>query len=406
MSCLFNCRCRSSHNEVASVEDNYTNDESLYQHLSEASNFSEAIPLMQKDPDMIKYEASVDNYELLSVIGRGLFSPTVVSLAKHIPSGHRLAIKRINLDACGVSLEQVQHEVSVLRQLRHENVVPYFCTLVKGSELWAVMPLLTYGSVRDLLNTHFPSGLPEHAVSFILRDLLAALQYIHTRGYIHRSVKASHLLLSSKGKVMLSGFRYCCNVIGSGQWRPKIHTFPLHAIDNLNWLSPEVLEQNLMGYNSKSDIYSVGVTALEMANGVAPFADMAPTQVLLAKIQGCVPKLCSPAACDGPTHKPGSSQDMCRAGGESTAKANYFGSEFASLTNQCLKRDPTLRPSALQLTTHSFIKLCRKSSSSLPEIIAMVTPRPGLSRSIDLEGLEASLPDAEAANCEKFVWTF
>ncbi|XP_050034629.1 STE20-related kinase adapter protein alpha isoform X1 [Dermacentor andersoni] len=406
MSCLFNCRCRSSRNEVASVEDNHTNDESLYQHLSEASNFSEAIPLMQKDPDMIKYEASVDNYELLSVIGRGLYSTAVVSLVKHIPSGHRLAVKRTNLEAWSGTFEQVQHEIFVVRQLRHENVIPYFCTLVKGNELWAVMPLLTYGSVRDILNTHFPSGLPEHAVSFILKDLVIALHYIHTRGYIHRSVKASHLLLSSKGKVMLSGFRYCCSVIESGRWRPKIHAFPRHAIQNLSWLGPEVLEQNLMGYNFKSDIYSVGVTALELANGVAPFADMAPTQVLLAKIQGCVPKLSSTGVCDGPTHKPSSSQDMCKAGGESTSKANFFGNEFMSLTNQCLKRDPTLRPSAQQLMTHSFIKLCRKSPSTLPEIIATVTPRPGVCKSIDMEGLEASLPEAEAANCEKFVWTF
>ncbi|XP_075749083.1 ste20-like kinase isoform X2 [Rhipicephalus microplus] len=385
MSCLFDCRCRRSRNEVASAEDNGTNDESLYQHL--------------KDPDMIKYEASVDNYELLSVIGRGLYSTAVVSLVKHIPSGHRLAVRRTNLEACSGNFEQVQHEIFVVRQLRHENVIPYFCTLVKGSELWAVMPLLTYGSVRDILNTHFPSGLPEHAVAFILKDLLAALHYIHTRGYIHRSVKASHLLLSSKGKVMLSGFRYCCSVIESGRWRPKIHTFPQHAIHNLSWLSPEVLEQNLMGYNFKSDIYSVGVTALELANGVAPFADMEPTQVLLAKIQGCVPKLSNSVVCDGPA-----SQDMRKAGGESTSKANFFGNEFTSLTNVCLKRDPTLRPSAQQLMTHSFLKLCRKAPSSLPEIIATVTPRPGVCKSIDMEGLEASLP--EAANCEKFVWTF
>ncbi|XP_077562037.1 ste20-like kinase isoform X1 [Haemaphysalis longicornis] len=406
MSCLLNCRCRRSRNEVTSLEDNHTNDELHYQHLSEASNFSEAIPLMQKNPDMIKYDASVENYELLSVIGRGLYGSTVVSLAKHIPSGHRLAVKRTNLEAHPVDFSQVQHEVLVIRQLRHENVVPYFCTVVKGTELWAIMPLLTYGSVRDILNTHFPSGLPEFAVSFILKDLLAALQYIHVRGYIHRSVKASHLLLSSKGKVMLSGFRYCCNVIGDGRWRPKLHAFPEQAIDNLSWLSPEILEQNLVGYNAKSDIYSVGVTALELANGEAPFADMVPTQVLLAKLQGCLPKLSAVAVCDGPTaHQSGSSQDMCKAGGEHPKKEN-FGNEFTSLTNQCLKRDPTLRPSAQQLMTHSFIKLCRKSTASLPEIIATVTPRPGVSNSINVEGLEASLPDAEAANCEKFVWTF
>ncbi|KAM7314433.1 hypothetical protein ISCGN_004217 [Ixodes scapularis] len=108
MSCLFKCRCRSSRNEVSSGEDIRTNDESLYQHLSEASNFSEAIPLVQKNPDMIKYEASVGNFELLSVIGRGFNSTAIVSLSKHIPSGHRLAVKRTNLDALGVDIAQVE----------------------------------------------------------------------------------------------------------------------------------------------------------------------------------------------------------------------------------------------------------------------------------------------------------
>ncbi|KAH9369026.1 hypothetical protein HPB48_002628 [Haemaphysalis longicornis] len=376
---------------------------------------------MQKNPDMIKYDASVENYELLSVIGRGLYGSTVVSLAKHIPSGHRLAVKRTNLEAHPVDFSQVQvGDGSVVNKHRSLLLPSLASFCVSGARKSAAV-CHTKRSVRDILNTHFPSGLPEFAVSFILKDLLAALQYIHVRGYIHRqvalvhsSVKASHLLLSSKGKVMLSGFRYCCNVIGDGRWRPKLHAFPEQAIDNLSWLSPEILEQarlstlhhNLVGYNAKSDIYSVGVTALELANGEAPFADMVPTQVLLAKLQGCLPKLSAVAVCDGPTaHQSGSSQDMCKAGGEHPKKEN-FGNEFTSLTNQCLKRDPTLRPSAQQLMTHSFIKLCRKSTASLPEIIATVTPRPGVSNSINVEGLEASLPDAEAANCEKFVWTF
>lgn len=397
MSCLFKCRCRSSHNEVAAGEDVRTNDESLYQHLSEASTFSEAIPLMQKNPDMIKYEASVGNFELLSVIGRGFNSAAIVSLSKHIPTGHRLAVKRTNLDALGVDISQVEHEIWVTRQLRHENIIPYFCTFVKGNEIWAVMPVMTYGSVRDLLNTHFPMGLPEYAVSFILRDLLAALHYIHVRGYIHRSIKASHLLLSSKGKVMLSGFRYCCNVIVNGRWHPRIHAFPEDAVNNLNWLSPEVLEQNLMGYNSRSDIYSVGVTAFELASGVAPFTGMAPTQMLLAKLRDLVPRQTSSALCDG-TSANASSQDMCKPSGESSSKANHFGSDFSSFTSVCLQRDPMRRPSAQQLASYSFIKLCRKSSASLPEIISAVTPRPGVPKEDESE--------AKGNKSDEIVWTF
>ncbi|XP_064471001.1 STE20-related kinase adapter protein alpha-like isoform X2 [Ornithodoros turicata] len=399
MSCLLKCSCNDSENDVSFSEENQGNGDSLYQNLSEASHLSEVIPLLPAAADMIKYEADATKFELLSVIGRSSRRSTVVSLTKHIPSGHRIAVKRISLDAPGTDAAYIQQEILVTRQLKHENILPYLCAFVSSCEVWAVMPLMTYGSVRDILDTHYPGGLPENAVSLILRDTLSALEYVHQAGFIHRSVKAAHLLISSKGKVLLTGFRYSCNVIVDGRWQPSLHDFPPDSIDNLNWLSPEVLQQNLMGYNSKSDIYSVGITALELANGGVPYTGLTPTQILLAKLQGSKSTPHSSVSDGAPLSE--SNRDMYKASGEYSGQSNTFCEEFSVFTSLCLQKEPTLRPSAHQLLSQGFIKLCRKLMATLPAILAPISPRAEVLRNTSPE-----LDESATGYVQDISWNF
>ncbi|RWS01430.1 STE20-related kinase adapter protein alpha-like protein, partial [Dinothrombium tinctorium] len=116
--------------------------------------------------------------------------------------------------------------------------------------------------------------------------------YLHNRGIVHRAVRGSHILIyGPTGRCLLTGFKYSASVIVDGKWQPVIHEYPSNARPNLNWLSPEVLEQNLLGYNAKSDIYSLGITCCELANGCVPFDEIPPTEMLLDKLTGNFPRL-------------------------------------------------------------------------------------------------------------------
>ncbi|XP_015914687.1 STE20-related kinase adapter protein alpha [Parasteatoda tepidariorum] len=361
MSCLPDCGCPKAVQE-STVEGDLAHDESAYRPLSES------IPLLPKDTTMITYDADSCQYAIVAIIGKGLDGAAVISGAQHIPTGQKVAIRRIDLELCPEDVTYIQKEILIIRQLRHENILPYYCSFVCHNEVWSVMPLMSYGSARDIMYSHFSEGLPELAISLVLKDILAALDYVHKRGYIHRSVKASHILISSSGKALLSGLRYSCNVIKNGKWQNSIHCFPSDSVSNLNWLSPELLEQNLMGYNSKSDIYSLGITACELANGIVPFAEMAPTQMLLEKLQGYHPRpLDSRTFYD--TDDVQSQNNLADA-----YRLRDFTDAFHIFTELCLQRDPSRRPTALQLSRHLFIKQCKKSNIALPDILATVTP--------------------------------
>lgn len=371
MSCLPDCSCSRIDQETDSVEEPIANDESSYQPLSEVSYLSEAIPLLPKDSAMIRYGADPSHYQLIAIIGKGLKEAATISLARHLPSGRHVTVRRTNLDLCSDDIAYIQNEILITRQLRHENILPYLCSFVVDNEVWAVMPLLSYGSSKDIVKSHFPLGLPEVAIAFILRDVLFALDYIHKRGFIHRSVKASHILISGNGRAVLTGLRYSCNVINNGRWQPSIHVFPHDSIANLNWLSPEILEQNLLGYNSKSDIYSLGITACELANGIVPFSDIPPTQMLLEKLQGYYPR-----PLDATCFNDGDSvyKFQTKYDGESSYRNRQFTEAFHAFTETCLQRDPSLRPHAFQLLHHACIKQCKKSTVTLIDMLAIVTP--------------------------------
>jgi len=132
----------------------------------------------------------------------------------------------------------------LLCQLRHSNLLPCLQSFVSGSQVVLVTPWMEFGSVRDLLDAHFPDGLPETPVAYVLRDVVRALKYLHAKGIVHRSVRCSHILLSSSGAARLTGLRYACSLMKPGEGLQDRYDYPvLVAEPNLNWLSPEFLQQ-------------------------------------------------------------------------------------------------------------------------------------------------------------------
>ncbi len=129
--------------------------------------------------------------------------------------GGRLSLGDANCSTSRTYLSQ--SEVRYLRQLRHPNLLPLLGSFVSGCEVVLVSPWMNLGSVRSLVREHFQEGLPETAVAFILRDVLRALKYLHSRGVVHRSVRCSHILLSDGGGARLSGLKYACSLYEAGR---------------------------------------------------------------------------------------------------------------------------------------------------------------------------------------------
>ncbi|KAL5013772.1 hypothetical protein ScPMuIL_008042 [Solemya velum] len=127
-------------------------------------------------------------FELYTVIGSGCEGAATIALAKYLPTGLPVAVKRIDLEHCDDNFSTIQKEIVLCRQLKHEKIMPYLGTLVYQREIWVVMPLMAYGSCTDLINAYFTCGLPEQAVAYILKNVLQALEYLHSKAIIHRSL--------------------------------------------------------------------------------------------------------------------------------------------------------------------------------------------------------------------------
>ncbi|CAH1774910.1 unnamed protein product [Owenia fusiformis] len=355
---------------------------------------------------MVDYQPVPSHYQLLTVIGKGCEEAASISLAKHLPSGTVVSIKRINLEMIENDFNIVKTEILMTRQLQQDNLLTYYCTFVHGRYIWCVMPLMEYGSCKDLIHAHFTEGLPELAIAYILRDVLMALDYLHTRGIIHRSVKASHILLSEDGRAYLGGLHYSHDMVFNGQRARKVHHFPVRAAASLNWHSPELLEQNMNGYDTKSDIYSLGITACELANGATPFQDLPPMQMLLEKLSGTVPRLLDantlPETLD-------MEQEQGELHNDTALFQRSFTPHFHNFVHLCLQADPFQRPNAAQLLNHPYLKRAKRKSSAdnLPTLLQPVkplSPEAILPRdTCDVEDLAEKMSEVEV---EEASWIF
>lgn len=250
------------------------------------------------------------------IIGKGNFG--TVYKALNTKTGQILAVKEINLEDTEDDLCEIQKEIDMLRACESQYVVKYYgCTLV-GKHLWIVMEYMGGGSVRELIGNRV---MPEQAIAIVLQQVLNALDFLHKGRKIHRDIKAANILLNSDGDVKLADF----GVASSLEARNKAFTF----VGTPFWMAPEVIAEN--GYDVKCDIWSLGITAIEMATGLPPYSDIAPTRVLMLIPQNAPPTL-----------------------------EGNFSPAFKDFVKQCLIKDQYQRPCAAQLLQHPFIKSARR----------------------------------------------
>ncbi|KAL6649071.1 hypothetical protein ACP70R_013295 [Stipagrostis hirtigluma subsp. patula] len=288
------------------------------------------------------FTASAGDYRLLEEVGYG--ANAVVYRAVFIPANRVVAVKCLDLDRVNSNLDDVRKEAQIMSLIDHPNVIRAYCSFVVDHNLWVIMPYMSEGSCLHLMKVAYPDGFEEPIIASVLKETLKALEYLHRQGHIHRDVKAGNILIDSPGVVKLGDFGVSACMFDRGDRQRARNTF----VGTPCWMAPEVLQPGT-GYNFKADIWSFGITALELAHGHAPFSKYPPMKVLLMTLQNAPPGL-----------------DYDRD--------KRFSKSFKEMVAMCLVKDQTKRPTAEKLLKHSFFKNAKPPELTVKSVLTDLPP--------------------------------
>lgn len=264
-------------------------------------------------------------FDLKEKLGEGSYGS--VFKAVHKASNSLVAIKKVPLDS---DLQDILHEISMMRQCESEFVVKYYGSYFKNSDLWIVMEYCAARSVSDMMRL-FKKPFDEDKIQTVLYYTLKGLEYLHSKRKIHRDVKAGNILLTADGAAKLADFGVAGQLSDTMTKRNTIIGTPF-------WMAPEVIQE--VGYDCMADVWSLGITSLEMAEGKPPYADIHPMRAIFMI----------------PTKQP-----------PSFRQPDQWCDLFKDFLRCCLKKLPEDRLTAEQLLKHEFIT--RANLSGMKEMV-------------------------------------
>uniref|UniRef100_F1KQH9 non-specific serine/threonine protein kinase n=1 Tax=Ascaris suum TaxID=6253 RepID=F1KQH9_ASCSU len=269
-------------------------------------------------------------FELIEVVGNGTYGQ--VYKGRHVKTAQLAAIKIMNINE--EEEEEIKMEINMLKKYsHHRNIATYYGAFIKKlpsstgkhDQLWLVMEFCGSGSVTDLVKSTKGACLKEDWIAYICREILRGLYHLHQNKVIHRDIKGQNVLLTDSGEVKLVDFGVSAQLDRTVGRR---NTF----IGTPYWMAPEVIacdENPEATYDSRSDLWSLGITALEMAEGHPPLVDMHPMRALFLIPRNAPPRL---------------------------KRGKKWSKKFESFIETVLVKDYHQRPYTDQLLRHPFIR--------------------------------------------------
>ncbi|KAI5073302.1 hypothetical protein GOP47_0011315 [Adiantum capillus-veneris] len=276
--------------------------------------------------DNIIREDPFSKYELLNELGKGSYG--AVYKARDLRTSELVAIKVISLSEGEEGYDDICGEIEMLQHCNHPNVVRYLGSYQAEEYLWIVMEYCGGGSVADLLHvTEEP--LEERQIAYICGEALKGLAYLHHIFKVHRDIKGGNILLTEQGEVKLGDFGVAAQLTRTLSKRNT-------SIGTPHWMAPEVIQGTR--YDGKVDVWSLGISAIEMAEGLPPRYNVHPLRVLFMILREPAPML---------------------------ADKEKWSLVFHEFVAKCLTKETRLRPSATDLLKHKFIERCSGTASCM-----------------------------------------
>eukprot|EP01080_Neovahlkampfia_damariscottae_P002831 gene2831-4238_t len=277
-----------------------------------------SIGYRDEDPDEI--------FEKLEVLGEGSYG--IVWKALHKIDGKICAVKVVKVED---DISEVEKEVKILKQCKSPYIVGYHGTYLKNNKLWIALEYCGGGSLADIL-TLLQETLTEPQIAAVCAASLKGLEYLHAQKKIHRDIKAGNILMTEECEIKLADFGVSAQLNNTISKRNTVIGTPF-------WMAPEVIQENK--YNGKADVWSLGITAIELAEGKVPLSGIHPLRAMFQ-----IPNKAPPTL----------------------TEKNKWSDEFNDFIAQCLTKAPEERPTSKELLKHPFIKKA-KNPKILMELI-------------------------------------